>query len=91
MQVALRYQALSFAGAAKELALVRQFFRRLAGRAKFLPQQRSWRNLARRIFPLQRFQLAFQLPQRKRHVHLRRDKKRLNEKHRADERTARRR
>src|SRR4030095_11594490 len=57
----------------------------LASRSKFLPQQRSWRNLARRILPLQRSQLAFQLPQRKRHVHLRYDKKRLNEKHQRHE------
>src|SRR5881396_882293 len=62
-----------------------KLFRRLASRAKFLPQQRSWRNLARRILPLQRSQLAFQLPQRKRHVHLWYDKKRLNEKHKRNE------
>jgi hypothetical protein len=34
---------------------------------------------------LQRSQLAFQLPQRKRHVHFWYDKKRLNEKHQRNE------
>src|SRR5438093_5125630 len=57
----------------------------LPGRAKFLPQQRSRRQLTGRILPLQRAQLTFQLPQRKRHVHFGRDKKRLNEKHQRNE------
>src|SRR5207244_9727470 len=62
-----------------------QLFCRLASRAKFLPQQRSWRNLPRGILPLQRSQLAFQLSQRKRYVHFRCDEKRLNEKHQRNE------
>ena len=59
-----------------------QLFCRLSCLAKFLPEQRNWRKLSGRIFFLQRFQLAFQLPQGKWHSHLRRDKQRLNKQHR---------
>src|SRR5262249_19805138 len=62
-----------------------KFFRGLTRRAKFLPKQRSWRHLASRVLPLQRMQLTFQLPQRKRHIHFWCDKKRLNEKHQRNE------
>ena len=57
-------------------------FCRLSCLAKLLPEQRSWRKLPGRIFLLQGFQLAFQLPQGKRHSHLRCDKKRLDKQHR---------
>src|SRR5438045_9512480 len=46
-----------------------ELFCGLASRAKFLPQQCSWRNLACGILSLQRSQLAFQLQQRQRPVH----------------------
>ena len=58
---------------------------RLSRGGKFLPQQGTRRQLVSRIALLQRFQLAFQLPQGKRHIHFRRDKKRLNEHDRAQE------
>ena len=61
-----------------------QFFCRLPGCAEFLPQQRARRHLSRRIFFLQRLELALQLPQREGNLHLRRDKKCLNEQHRPE-------
>src|SRR5262245_20077796 len=63
----------------------RELFCGLTRRAKFLPQRRSRRNLARGILALQRSQLPFQLTQRKRHVHFWCDKKRLNEKYQGNE------
>src|SRR5207302_9929916 len=50
-------------------------------RGEFLPKQRTRRDLAGGVRFLQGFQLPFQLPQRKRHPHLRRDKKRLHKEH----------
>ena len=61
-----------------------QFFRGLFGRSKFLPEQRARRDLAGWVRFLERFQLPLQLPQRKRHPHLRRDKKCLDKEHRPD-------
>src|SRR5438105_4066581 len=58
-----------------------ELFRCLTCGTKFLPQQRSRRQLARGVLPLQRAQLTFQLPQRKGQVHFWGDKERLNEKH----------
>ena len=61
------------------------FLRRVTSQSKFFPERFvDWR-LSCRIFFLQRLQLAFQLPQRKRQLQLRRDKKRLHEKHSRDE------
>src|SRR6202035_1274510 len=58
-----------------------EFFRRLPGRTELLPEQRGRRHLSRRILFLQSLELAFQLPQRKWHPHLRRDEKCLDKKH----------
>src|SRR4029077_5323346 len=58
--------------------------RRLSSLAKFLPEQRTRRKLSGRIFLLQCFQLAFQLPQGKRNSHFRRNKKRLDKEHRPE-------
>ena len=74
-----------FAGARRGRRLwAAELFRRLSGLAKFLPEQRTRRKLPRRIFLLQCFQLAFQLPQRKRNSHFRRNKKRLDKEHRPE-------
>src|SRR5205809_4705229 len=59
-----------------------ELFFRLSCLAKFLPVQRNRRKLSGRIFFLQRFQLALQLPQGKWHSHLGRDKQRLNKQYR---------
>src|SRR5207247_11212309 len=55
-----------------------ELFCRLSRLAKFLPKQRGRRQLAGGISLLQRFESTFSLPQRKRHVHSRRDENRLN-------------
>src|ERR1700680_2171611 len=61
-----------------------EFFCRLPGCAKFLPEQRARRDQASRVRLLQCLQLPLQLPQRKWHAHLRRHEKRLHEQHRPE-------
>ncbi len=78
---ALRYQAISSAGAAEGAgAAPASFFAAWRAAVNFCHSSEARRQLACRILFLQRLQLAFQLPQRKRHVHFRRNEKRLDEK-----------
>src|SRR5262249_26780011 len=60
------------------------FFRGLLCLAEFLPEQRARRHRTSRVLFLEGFELSLQLPQRKRHAHLRRDEKRLDKKHRPE-------
>src|ERR1700693_144768 len=64
----------------------RQFLRGPFRRPEFLPKQRSRRYLTRGVCPLQRLELPFQLSQRKRNPHLRRDKECLNKKDASEKR-----
>src|SRR4029077_8860376 len=76
-----------FVGARRRRRLcAAELFRRLSSLAKFQPEKRTRRKLSCRIFLLQCFQLAFQLPHRKRNSHFQRNKKRLDKEHRPEKR-----
>ena len=62
-----------------------RFLRRMSRQSEFFPKRFLRRHLSGRVFFLQRFELALQLPQRKRQLQLRRDKQRLHEKDGRDE------